>query len=78
MLAIAPSQQKTAALEAMADALTASSGDIIAANGATWRAGEKAGLTPAMLDRLKLTQERVQAMADGVRAIARWRIRSAR
>jgi glutamate-5-semialdehyde dehydrogenase len=35
--------------------------------------GEEAGLTPAMMDRLKLTSQRIRAMADGVRAIAELR-----
>ena len=70
VLAIAPAQQKTQALEAMAAALVAASDDIIEANRRDMEEGEKAGLSPAMLDRLKLTRERVQAIADGVRAIA--------
>ncbi|MFN4272358.1 MAG: glutamate-5-semialdehyde dehydrogenase [Aliihoeflea sp.] len=70
VLAIAPAQQKTQALEAMAAALVAASDDIIEANRRDMEEGEKAGLTPAMLDRLELTRERVQAIADGVRAIA--------
>jgi glutamate-5-semialdehyde dehydrogenase len=32
--------------------------------------GEEAGLSPAMLDRLKLSPARIRAMADGIRAIA--------
>lgn len=70
VLAIAPAQQKTQALEAMAAALVAATDDIIEANRRDMEEGEKAGLSPAMLDRLKLTRERVQAIADGVRAIA--------
>jgi glutamate-5-semialdehyde dehydrogenase len=45
-------------------------GDILAANEIDMERAEKADLTPAFRDRLKLTSERVQAMADGIRAIA--------
>jgi glutamate-5-semialdehyde dehydrogenase len=70
VLAIAPSENKTAALRAMADAILAASGDILEANARDMEAGAKAGLSSAMLDRLKLTPERISAMAEGVGAIA--------
>lgn len=69
-LASAPAEQKRAALEAAADALIASEDEILAANARDMDFGREKGLSPAMLDRLLLTPERVRAMADGVRAVA--------
>ena len=69
-LAITPPQTKTEALIAMARALRASTGTIIAANARDMEAGRQAGLSDAMLDRLELTAERIEAIAAGVEAIA--------
>ena len=69
-LAIATTEQKNAALAAMADAIEAGSDEILASNEIDMQRAEKSDLTPAFRDRLKLTADRVQAMADGIRAIA--------
>ena len=69
-LAIASTAQKDAALAAMADAIEAGCDDILAANAIDMERAEKSDLTDAFRDRLKLTKDRVQAMADGIRAIA--------
>ncbi len=69
-LATASAERKHAALIAMADAIFRSTDTILAANAIDMANGEKAGLTPAVLDRLNLTKDRVRAMADGIRAIA--------
>ncbi len=69
-LAIATTEQKNAALAAMADAIEAGSHEILAANEIDMQRAEKADLAPSFMDRLKLTADRVQAMADGIRAIA--------
>ena len=69
-LAIATTKQKNAALKAMADAILAGEAAILAANNIDMENAEKADLTPAFKDRLKLDSERVRAMADGIRAIA--------
>jgi len=69
-LAITPAETKTQALLAMAQALRASSDKIVAANGRDMAAGREAGLSDAMLDRLKLTRERIEAIAESVDAIA--------
>ncbi|NMG38047.1 glutamate-5-semialdehyde dehydrogenase [Chelativorans sp. ZYF759] len=69
-LAITPPETKTRALGAMARALRGSTGDIIAANEKDMEAGRRAGLSDAMLDRLKLTGERIEAIAAGVETIA--------
>ena len=69
-LAIAAPRAKHAALMAMADAIEADMGAILAANAIDMENGVEAGLTPAMLDRLKLDEGRIGAMAGGIRAIA--------
>ncbi len=70
-LAIATTAAKNAALEAAAAALRAESGKILAANARDMAAGRDKGLTPALLDRLELTPERIEAMAKGLEDIAR-------
>ena len=62
------SQQKNTALEAMAAALLARSADILEANAADMEAA-KDTISPVMLDRLRLTQERIAAMAKGIREV---------
>lgn len=69
-LAIASAEAKTAALHAMADAIRAGQADILAANDADMEAAQAGDLSKAFLDRLKLTPDRVEAMAQGVDAIA--------
>jgi glutamate-5-semialdehyde dehydrogenase len=69
-LATASAERKHAALVAMAAAVEGSVDAILAANALDMAAGEKAGLKVSFLDRLKLTRERIQAMADGIRDIA--------
>jgi glutamate-5-semialdehyde dehydrogenase len=69
-LALASRADKDRALRAMADAMLAGRAEILAANSADLVAGEKAGLSTAMLDRLRLDDKRLVAMADGVRAVA--------
>lgn len=69
-LAIASAERKHAALIAMADALIRSEQAILDANAVDMANGEEAGLSRAMLDRLKLTPARIRDIANGVRAIA--------
>src|SRR5213079_3298560 len=61
---------KDAALEAIAEALLARTGEILEANARDMEAGREAGLSAALLDRLALDPARVAGMADGVRAVA--------
>ncbi|MEI2713649.1 MAG: glutamate-5-semialdehyde dehydrogenase [Nocardioides sp.] len=69
-LGLATRAQKDAVLLAMADALIAEQGTILAAN-ADDLARAEAGGTPAnILDRLRLTPERLTAMAQGLRDVA--------
>lgn len=62
--------KKDAALLAIAKALRENSEKIISANDADIENGKKAGLTDSLLDRLRLTQERIEGMADGVEQVA--------
>jgi glutamate-5-semialdehyde dehydrogenase len=70
VLALATTGQKNAALSAAAAALRARAPEILAANAHDMKAGEAAGLSAAMLDRLKLDPARIEAMAKGVEQIA--------
>jgi glutamate-5-semialdehyde dehydrogenase len=69
VLASASTEAKDAALEATARLLGERAGDILEANAADLADERAAGLTPALRDRLALSEERVAAMADGVRAV---------
>jgi len=69
-LAVAPAERKHTALVAMAASILRNEQKILDANAIDMANGAEANLSPAMLDRLKLTPERIRAMADGVRAIA--------
>lgn len=69
-LARAPREVKDAALEALAASLEARSAELIEANGLDLAAGEAAGLSAALLDRLLLDEERIAAIADGARQVA--------
>ncbi len=62
---------KETALMAAADAIWTNRADILAANERDMAYGRDKGLTPAMLDRLMLDEDRIKAMADGVRTVAK-------
>lgn len=61
---------KAAALRSAAAALRTSSGEILAANAKDVAAGESSGLSPAMLDRLRLDESRLEGIAAAVEAVA--------
>jgi glutamate-5-semialdehyde dehydrogenase len=61
---------KDRALEVIADALLERTPEILEANGRDLDAATEAGTPPALLDRLALDEQRVAAMAAGVRKIA--------
>lgn len=69
-LAIASAERKHAALIAMADALLRRKDLILNANVLDVQAAEAAGTAASFIDRLKLDEARIRAMADGIRAIA--------
>jgi glutamate-5-semialdehyde dehydrogenase len=70
LLAQASRETKDMALREMARALRLDAPAIGAANARDMAAGEAKGLTPAMLDRLLLTDDRIEAMARGLEDIA--------
>ncbi|HEX4725825.1 MAG TPA: glutamate-5-semialdehyde dehydrogenase [Pseudonocardiaceae bacterium] len=70
VLAQATRDTKDAALHAMADSLTKRATEILAANDRDLAAGRDAGTSDAMLDRLALSERRIDAIADGLRTVA--------
>lgn len=70
VLALATRSVKDAALEAMAAALVEHGSEILAANAADVAAAEAAGTPAHMIDRLRLDESRVAAMAQGLREVA--------
>ena len=69
-LGFAPAEQKRDALLAAADAVWARRQDILTANAQDMEFGRKKGLTDAMMDRLLLTEDRIQSICDGLRSVA--------
>lgn len=69
VLAVADTKIKNEALNAMADSLTAACDGILRANAADMEAARE-HISPVMLDRLCLTQSRIEAMAEGIRQVA--------
>jgi len=61
---------KDAALQAMADALESAAAEIVAANDRDIARGRAEGLAEGLLDRLRLDQGRVEAVAEALRHIA--------
>ena len=69
-LAFATAERTHAALIAAADAVWSRRAEIIEANAKDLEYGREKGLSPAMMDRLMLNEDRVRGMVDGLRAIA--------
>jgi glutamate-5-semialdehyde dehydrogenase len=68
-LAAAPTAQKDAALLAAADALVGDATAILAANGRDVERADSDGASRTVVDRLRLTAERIDGMADGLRQV---------
>ena len=69
-LAVAETGQKNAALFALSDILIEDAKTLLAANVRDLSSGRERGLDAALMDRLELTPQRIEAMASGVREIA--------
>src|SRR5258708_31501 len=69
VLALASTEQKDRALEAIERAIRASMAEILAANAEDVAEVRAGGASAAFLDRLALTEARIAAMADGVKII---------
>ncbi|MGH8446999.1 MAG: glutamate-5-semialdehyde dehydrogenase [Solimonas sp.] len=70
LLARADTGTKNAALFALAQGLLDDAQSILEANAQDMREGRAAKLDAALLDRLELNRERIEAMAEGVREVA--------
>ncbi|MDP5216191.1 glutamate-5-semialdehyde dehydrogenase [Ruegeria sp. 2205SS24-7] len=69
-LAFASAERKHAALIGAAEAVWARRAEIIAANAKDLDHGRDKGLSPAMMDRLMLDEDRICGMVDGLRTVA--------
>lgn len=61
--------EKNAGLSAVAKALVANASQIIAANDKDIAEAKKNQMSEALLDRLRLTEERIEGMAEGIRQV---------
>src|SRR5258708_14189601 len=68
-LALSSSEQKNRALDAMARAIRADAGMILAANAEDIAEAKAGGANAAFIDRLALNDKRVEAMAEGLEII---------
>ena len=69
-MSMATTEQKNNALELLAELLLQQQSTLMEANQLDVKAGKERGLDNAMLDRLELTPQRIQSMADGLKQIA--------
>ncbi len=69
-LATAPSEQKSAALYAAAEAIWTDRAALMTANAQDMQAATAKGLSDASLDRLALREERIASLVAGLRAVA--------
>jgi glutamate-5-semialdehyde dehydrogenase len=69
-LAQAPTTVKNAGLRHAADLLESRANDVLGANAADVARAEEAGTSSTVVDRLRLTQGRIGAMAGGLRQVA--------
>lgn len=70
VLALLTTAQKDAALRAAADAVLAASEAVLAANAEDIEAARAAGTEESLLDRLRLTPDRIDGIASGLRQVA--------
>ncbi|HET7848960.1 MAG TPA: gamma-glutamyl-phosphate reductase, partial [Pseudolabrys sp.] len=66
LLALAPSSQKDRALKCMAEAIRSQKADILAANAEDVADARSSGASAAFVDRLALTDARIEAMAASI------------
>lgn len=71
VLATATTERKNCALKTAADLLVRQSAEIIKQNALDVENGRNAGLSDALLDRLRVNEQRVQDMADGLLELMR-------
>lgn len=68
-LRVLPTQEKDRALEALAHLIDAETDGLLAANAKDVADAEAAGQRAALVDRLRLTPDRIRSMAQGVRTV---------
>lgn len=69
-LATLPETKKNAFLDHLAEAIPVHRNDILAANARDLEAGRANGLSDSLLDRLRLNEDRLENMVEGVRQVA--------
>ena len=69
-MALAPREQKDAALRAMAAALQRNAAEILTVNQQDIRQAQTSGLSPALVDRLSLTPERLNGIISSLEDVA--------
>ncbi|GAA4475775.1 glutamate-5-semialdehyde dehydrogenase [Rhodococcus olei] len=69
-LALLTTAQKDAALRAAADAVLAATDTVLAANAADVETARAAGTDESLIDRLRLTADRIDGIASGLRQVA--------
>lgn len=72
ILRTSDAETKTRALEMMADALIIHADEILSENAEDLKLAEENGMAKAMMDRLLLTKERIEGMAQALRDVAAW------
>lgn len=72
ILRTSDAETKTRALEMMADALISHADEILSENAEDLKLAEENGMAKAMMDRLLLTKERIEGMAQALRDVAAW------
>src|SRR5438045_1944677 len=70
-LALAPTERKNAALDAIATALLERADEVLAANAIDVERGRAAGLSASLIDRMLLTQARLRSIAEDTRNVVR-------
>lgn len=68
-LSILSTEAKNEALQVIADTLIQQTDFILSENEKDMALGEKQGFSPSLLDRLLLTRDRIEAMANGIRQV---------
>src|SRR4051812_33567196 len=69
-LALASTDEKDAALQIAADLLVERRADVLAANATDVERAEQAGTSATVVDRLRLSEVRIEGMANGLRQVA--------
>lgn len=69
-VSLAACEEKNRIINAIADAILARADELLAANSEDLSRAEQNGIRPAMIDRLRLTNARIEAMAEGARQVA--------